>query len=58
MISRKLGLLIDRYSNYINLDVSISDGIKIPEPTINKALMIAMNYLIENVVTEEQEEPE
>lgn len=58
MVSRKLGLFIDGCFDSVKIDVSISDDIKIPETAINKALMIAMNYLLENMETTEHEEPE
>lgn len=46
------------YDNYITVLIRMSNDIKIPESAINKALMIAMNYLLENMETTEQEEPE
>ena len=57
MASRKLGLFIDEALQLHKIDVYIPDDIKIPETAINKALMIAVNYLIENMETEEHEEP-
>lgn len=39
----------------INAEIQAHDDYKISEPVINKALMIAMNYIIENVETEDQE---
>lgn len=42
----------------INVEIILSDNIKIPESAVNKALMIAMNYLIENMETDKQEAPE
>lgn len=48
-------------SDYISdmaVEIILNDDVKIPEQAINKALMIAMNYLIENMETEDQEEPE
>ena len=41
----------------VQIDISVHDDYKIPDSAVNKALMIAMNYLIENMETEE-EEPE
>lgn len=40
------------------IEIAFYDNEKIPESTVNKALMIAMNYLLENMETDEQEEPE
>ena len=45
------------YITDITVEVLIGD-VKIPEQAINKALMIAMNYLIENIETDKQEESE
>lgn len=42
------------YCNEVTVEISISDNVKIPESAINKALMIAMNYLIENMKTDKQ----
>lgn len=39
----------------INTEVQSHDDYKIPESVINKALMIAMNYIMENMETEDQE---
>ena len=39
----------------INAEIQAHDDYKIPESIINKSLMIAMNYLTENIETEEQE---
>lgn len=33
----------------IHAEIHVHDDYKISDPVINKALMIAMNYLIENV---------
>lgn len=44
-------------SRTIWVTVNVADEYKIPESVINKVLMIAMNYLMENMETEE-EEPE
>lgn len=46
------------YCNEVSVEISVSDIAKIPEAAINKALMIAMNYLIENMETEEHESAE
>ena len=47
-----------RYGNDITIDIAKTKNIKIPEAAINKALMIAMNYLLENMETTEQESAE
>lgn len=44
------------YDNDLFVKIHITDSVQIPESAINKALMIAMNYLMENMETEEQEE--
>lgn len=38
--------------------VNVADEYKIPESVISKALMIAMNYLMENMETEVEESAE
>lgn len=43
--------------NVVQIDICVHDDYKIPDSSINKALIIAMNYLMENMKTEE-EEPE
>ena len=48
----------DGYGNIINIEIMLSEQVKIPGQAINKALMIAMNYLIENMETEEKESAE
>lgn len=48
----------DGYQKSISVELSITDNIKIPESAINKALMIAMNYLLENMEIDDQETPE
>lgn len=40
------------------IEIAFSDKVKIPETAINKALMIAMNYLIENMEITKQESAE
>lgn len=42
------------YGNDVTVEIEITDKTKIAESAINKALMIAMNYLIENLETDEQ----
>lgn len=46
------------YQKIVSVELSITDSVQIPEAAVNKALMIAMNYLIENMETDKQEEPE
>ena len=46
---------LNGYSTDLTVEIMLSDQVKIPEPSINKSLMIAMNYLMENMETEEQE---
>lgn len=59
MIHRRINYSSESYGNsVINIEVTLSDNVKIPESAINKALMIAMNYLLENMETDKQEEPE
>lgn len=64
---RIINYSLDGYQKTVSVELSITDSVQIPEQTIsvkipeqaiNKALMIAMNYLIENMETEAQEEPE
>lgn len=55
---RIIKYLFNGYQNSVSVEIAVSDDLKIPEQAINKALLIAMNYLIENIETEEQEEPE
>lgn len=38
--------------------VNVADKYKIPESVIRKALMIAMNYIMENMETEDKESVE
>lgn len=58
MAYRKSTFTIEGYDNDITVEIGLSDKAKIPESAINKALMIAMNYLIENMETDEQESAE
>lgn len=46
------------YDNDLSVEILILDTIKISEAALNKALLIAMNYLIENMEPIEHEEPE
>nr|UWF90120.1 MAG: hypothetical protein [Bacteriophage sp.] len=58
MSYRKTSLIIDGYDNDITVEIGLSEKAKISEPVINKALMIAMNYLLENLEPTEQESAE
>lgn len=51
---------LDGYSRYrdLQIEIAFSDKVKISEKTVNKALMIAMNYLIENMETDNEESDE
>lgn len=42
----------------IQVDIYAHDDYKISDSVIKKALMIAMNYLIENMEIDKQKEPE
>lgn len=42
----------------IKVKILLSTKVEIPETAINKALMIAMNYLLENMETDKQESVE
>lgn len=55
---RKTTLIVEGYDNDITVEIGLSEKAKIPESAINKALMIAMNYLLENMETDKHEEPE
>lgn len=48
---------VDENLKTICITVNV-DGLEITESAINKALMIAMNYLIENMETDKQESAE
>lgn len=39
----------------INAEIQAHDDYKISDSTINKSLMIAMNYIIENMETQDEE---
>lgn len=49
---------VDENLKTICITVNVEGGLKITESAINKALMITMNYLIENMEADKQEEPE
>ena len=55
---RVINYLFNGYQNSVSVEITVSEDLKIPGQTINKALMIAMNYLIENMETEDQESAE
>lgn len=46
------------YQKSVSVEIGVSDNVQIPEQAISKALMIAMNYLLENMETEGQESAE
>lgn len=46
------------YGNEVIVEIETTDNVKIPEAAVNKSLMIAMNYLIENMETDKQESAE
>lgn len=48
----------DGYGNIINIEIMLSEQVIIPEQVIYKALIIAMNYLIENLEITDQESAE
>ena len=54
----KINYSIGGYTNDITVEVRSSDKVKIPDETINKALIVAMNYLLDNMETNEQESAE
>lgn len=53
-----INYLFGGYQKSVSVEIGVSDNVQIPESAINKALMIAMNYLLENLETDKQEEPE
>lgn len=55
---RIINYSFDEYQKTVSVELNITDSVKIPESDINKALMIAMNYLIENMETDKQESAE
>ena len=58
MAHRNFNYSLGNYASDITLDLRLSDRVKISDEVIDIALMIAMSHLIENMETEEQEEPE
>ena len=55
---RKINYSHNAYANDLTVEIGLYENVKIPESAINKALMIAMNYLIENMETDKEEELE
>lgn len=55
---RIINYSFDGYQKNVSVELSIYDSVQISEQTVNKALMIAMNYLIENMETTDQESAE
>lgn len=55
MMVRRVNYSNESYERTIRVEVILSDEVKIPEQAVNKALMIAMNYLTENMETDKQE---
>lgn len=49
---------VDENFKTIYVSVKVEEGFKIAESAINKALMMAMNYLMENMETEDEEDQE
>ena len=49
---------VDVNLSTICVTVNVADEYKIPESVISKALMIAMNYIMENMETKEHESAE
>ena len=45
-------------ANLIKIEIYANDYYKMHESVINKSLMIAMNYIMENMETKEQESAE
>ena len=58
MKQRRINYSRNGYISDMTVEIVLIDDVKIPESVINKALMIAMNYLIENMETEDQESAE
>lgn len=58
---RIINYSFDGYQNAVSVELNITDSVKIPESAINKinkALMITMNYLIENMERDKEESVE
>lgn len=54
---RKIDYVGPDYS-VIHVEIQAHDEYKIPDQVVRKALMIAINYLIENIETDKEEAPE
>lgn len=50
-MQREVNYSIDGFTNDIAIELTISDKVKIPESAINKVLMTAIKYLVENMET-------
>lgn len=55
---RRINYSRDYCISDMTVEIEVSDDTKIPETAINKALIIAMNYLIENMETDKEESAE
>lgn len=55
---RKINYSFNGYYNDLSVEVKMNDNVKIEDRALNKALMIAVNYLIENITIDEQESAE
>lgn len=55
---RRINYSRDYCINNMSVEIVVSDDAKIPETAISKALIIAMNYLIENMETDKEESAE
>ena len=58
MAYHKSSLKLERYNGDITVEIGLYENSKRSEESVNKALVIAMNYLLENMETDKQEEPE
>lgn len=57
-MSREIRYSLTGYSTDLVVEVTMSDKVKIPDETINKTLIVAMNYLLDNMTINEQESAE
>lgn len=58
MDRRLIDYSLDGHCRDIKVEILLSAKVEIPESAVNKALMIAMNYLIENMEIDKQESAE
>lgn len=58
MKCREINYSLNGLCNDLTVEILFSKNVKITESAINKALMIAINYVIENMVTEDKESAE